>query len=152
MLGELKYRKQGQEIGDDNQELVIQLANYVREAFGYQPGRRFIHAFTFINERMCCWVFTRSGGIGSPLFRPNCTEGIQTFRRVFWGYLNNQGLGLAGVQNIMHHRPSLADISVYICRNHFFVHQRSSLGQQPVGMQQRPHLPTRRPTLVIHGY
>ncbi|KAF8241220.1 hypothetical protein K440DRAFT_609057 [Wilcoxina mikolae CBS 423.85] len=33
VLGELKYRKRGQEIGNNNPELVIQLANYVREAF-----------------------------------------------------------------------------------------------------------------------
>lgn len=88
-------------MGDDNSELVIQLANYVRETFGCQPGRRFIHAFTVINERMRCWVFTRSGGIGSPRFLLDSAEGIGIFRRVFSSYLNNQDLGLAGVQDIM---------------------------------------------------
>ncbi|KAF8241298.1 hypothetical protein K440DRAFT_665378 [Wilcoxina mikolae CBS 423.85] len=101
VLGELKYRKRGQEMGDDNSELVIQLANYVREAFGCQPGRRFVHSFTVVNERMRCWVFTRTGGIGSPHFRLNTKEGIGILRRVFSGYLNNQDLGLAGVQDIM---------------------------------------------------
>lgn len=100
-LGELKYRKRGQEMGDDNAGLVIQLANYVREVFGSQPGRRFVHAFTIVNERMRCWVFTRTGGVASPRFLLNTKSGLRIFRRVFLGYLNNLDLGLAGVEDFM---------------------------------------------------
>lgn len=49
-------------------EVVLQLACYVREVFGAQPTRRFVHAFTICRDMMRCWVFHRAGGVGSRAF------------------------------------------------------------------------------------
>jgi hypothetical protein len=97
VVGELKCQ---QDVGDLNRHIVIQLANYARETFGTQPGRRFVHAFTIINQKMRCWIFTRSGGVSSRSFALNTPEGLNIFCRVFVGYMrmNRHQLGLANFE------------------------------------------------------
>ncbi|KAF8538767.1 hypothetical protein BDD12DRAFT_884189 [Trichophaea hybrida] len=95
VLGELKQRQQN--ISDFNRGLVLQLANYVRTAFHSQPGRRFVHAFSLVNARMRCWVFTRAGGIASSSLNLDSTSDLEQFTRVFNAYLTNRDLGLAGI-------------------------------------------------------
>lgn len=58
--GELKRNTKQTETDE-----YIQLAGYVREVFGAQPTRRFVHAFLLRGTNMRCWVFHRAGGVGS---------------------------------------------------------------------------------------
>lgn len=114
VLGELKLRKPGTETGDFNKKLVVQLAGYVREVFASQPSRRFVHAFTLVNDRMRCWVFTRSGGVASPRITLSNPTEITIFRRVFWSYLQNADLGLAGGNDLQ--IPRLLEVAGTQCR------------------------------------
>ncbi|KAF8429921.1 hypothetical protein BGX38DRAFT_1232623, partial [Terfezia claveryi] len=63
---------------DLGKSLILQLARYVREAFGAQPGRRFMHAFTMYGERARFWMFDRVG-ISISVFYNISTEPGQNF-------------------------------------------------------------------------
>jgi hypothetical protein len=84
VVGELKNQKG---LSDLDPNLVIQISNYVRETFGTQPGRRYVHAFTIVNATMRCWMFTRSGGVASQSFDLDTQTGLDLFRRVIVGYM-----------------------------------------------------------------
>jgi hypothetical protein len=73
VVGELKDQ---QNMGYLSPKMVIQISNYVRETFGTQPGRRFLHAFTILSHKMRCWIFTRSGGVASKSFELNTENGL----------------------------------------------------------------------------
>ncbi|KAA8913959.1 hypothetical protein FN846DRAFT_7012 [Sphaerosporella brunnea] len=96
VVGELK---QQQGLNDISHDVIVQISNYVRETFGTQPGRRFVHAFSIINCKMRCWLFTRSGGVASRAFALDDPSGLSLFRRVFAGYLrmSRWDLGLANI-------------------------------------------------------
>jgi hypothetical protein len=47
---------------DGKAELYLQLASCVREVFGAQCGRRYVHAFSICGDRMRCYIFDRGGG------------------------------------------------------------------------------------------
>lgn len=63
---------------------VVELANYVRLLFQAQPYRRFVHAFTLGSDMMRCWIFHRSGALGSEHFSINSNP--QRFLSVIVGY------------------------------------------------------------------
>lgn len=105
VVGELKQRTIA--MRDLNKSLIVQLANYQRQVFAHQPGRRFAHGFTLVNDKMRCWVFTRSGGVVSPRLTLTDPNDLNIFCRVFYGYLHNSDLGLFG-----HDNPSLATLDV----------------------------------------
>jgi hypothetical protein len=46
---------------------VLQLANYVRDTFGTQPGRRQVHAFTLCQANMRLRTFYHAGAVGSTI-------------------------------------------------------------------------------------
>jgi hypothetical protein len=56
--GELKISP----LEDAKAELYVQLASYVREVFGAQCGRRYVHAFSICGDIMRCYIFDRGGG------------------------------------------------------------------------------------------
>ena len=62
-VGELKCNAKA----SDLDLTVLQLANYVREIFGTQPGRRQVHAFTLCRANMRLWTFDRAGAVGSTI-------------------------------------------------------------------------------------
>ena len=57
VLGELKSNLNQ----DLSKKLILQVARYVRETFGAQPGRRFVHAFTVCGHLARFWFFDRVG-------------------------------------------------------------------------------------------
>lgn len=135
----LTYRK----ISDDNPELVIRLASYARGAFGCQPGRRSIHAFTVANENallgVCsAWRYWMPTCLTQPHERrPGLSPCILRL-------LNNQDLGLAGVQDIT--------VLQTITCGRLSIQLRKPFFRPPavVTMQQSPHFPT--PILaLVHG-
>lgn len=63
---------------------VVELANYVRLIFLSQPYRRFVHAFTLGTDMMRCWIFHRSGALGSEQFSINAKP--ERFLSVVVGY------------------------------------------------------------------
>ena len=54
--GEFKYNSRE----DCSQRILIQLAGYVREVYGAQPGRMFVHAFTVCGSIVRFWLFDRA--------------------------------------------------------------------------------------------
>ncbi|RPB20402.1 hypothetical protein L211DRAFT_775192, partial [Terfezia boudieri ATCC MYA-4762] len=46
---------------DGAPDTVMQLAGYVREVFGAQVTRRFVHAFTICGPFLRCFLFDRAG-------------------------------------------------------------------------------------------
>jgi hypothetical protein len=46
---------------------IAQLANYVREIFGAQQTRMWVHGFTLCAEDFRAWIFDRDGGLGTKL-------------------------------------------------------------------------------------
>jgi hypothetical protein len=63
LVGELKSNPKD----SDNDDMLIQLANYARELFSAQPCRRWVHAFTLCGHYLRAWLFDRSGALGSTL-------------------------------------------------------------------------------------
>lgn len=63
---------------DGKAELYLQLASYVREVFGAQCGRRYIHAFSICGDIMRCYIFDRGGGSISHSF--SIGKNLNTFR------------------------------------------------------------------------
>lgn len=61
VIGELKKSR----ARPHSPEIVVELANYVRQIFIAQQRRRFVHAFTICGDQMRCWVFHRGGGFTS---------------------------------------------------------------------------------------
>jgi hypothetical protein len=47
---------------DGETEVYLRLASYVREVFGAQCGRRYVHAFSICGDIMRCYIFDRGGG------------------------------------------------------------------------------------------
>ncbi|KAL0631072.1 hypothetical protein Q9L58_010069 [Maublancomyces gigas] len=80
VVGELK-EAQGP---NTSAELLVQLAGYVREIFGSQHTRRFVHAFTLTRQHLRCWVFHRGGGFGSE--RISINKEPRTFVNIMVGY------------------------------------------------------------------
>jgi hypothetical protein len=46
---------------------VAQLANYIREIFGSQQTRMWVHGFTLCGDEFRAWLFDRAGGLGTRL-------------------------------------------------------------------------------------
>lgn len=46
---------------------IAQLANYVREIFGAQQTRMWVHGFTLCGQDFRVWIFDRDGGLGTKL-------------------------------------------------------------------------------------
>lgn len=80
VVGELKQNRGP----NANSDLLIQLAGYIREIFGCQPNRRFVHAFTLTKQYLRCWIFHRGGGFGSELI--NINNDPKIFVDLFVGY------------------------------------------------------------------
>ena len=53
---------------DRSIKTLVQLAGYVREVFGSQPGRRFVPGFTICGSIMRLWMVDRSGAYSSEKF------------------------------------------------------------------------------------
>ncbi|KAF8416442.1 hypothetical protein EV426DRAFT_626679 [Tirmania nivea] len=73
---------------DCTSDTIVQLAGYVREVFGSQVNRRFIHAFTICGSMFRCYLFDRSGGSISDRFdirKNGKTENL--FVRILLGYV-----------------------------------------------------------------
>ncbi|KAA8906865.1 hypothetical protein FN846DRAFT_778048 [Sphaerosporella brunnea] len=80
VVGELKCNP-----SESNKDgTLMQLANYAREVFGAQPGRRWLHAFTLCGSNLRAWLFDRSGAIGSQLVNMNAQPLM--FLRIVCGY------------------------------------------------------------------
>ncbi|KAF8244626.1 hypothetical protein K440DRAFT_663372 [Wilcoxina mikolae CBS 423.85] len=80
VVGELKSNTK-----ESNKDgTIVQLANYVREVFGAQPSRRWVHAFTLCGHYLRAWLFDRSGAMGSELI--DIHEEPKSFLRVICGY------------------------------------------------------------------
>ncbi|KAA8912538.1 hypothetical protein FN846DRAFT_773185 [Sphaerosporella brunnea] len=80
VVGELKCNP----IESNKDGTLMQLANYAREVFGAQPGRRWLHAFTLCGSNIRAWLFDRSGAIGSELVNMNAQPLV--FLRIICGY------------------------------------------------------------------
>jgi hypothetical protein len=80
IVGELKSNPDE----SNKKSTIVQLANYVRELFGAQPCRRWVHAFTLCGQHLRAWLFDRSGAIGSALIDINADP--VSFLRVVCGY------------------------------------------------------------------
>lgn len=116
-------------------ELVLQLACYVREVFGAQPTRRFVHAFTICRDLMRCWVFHRAGGFGSVAFE--IKREPERFLTVVLAYSKMDATELGFDPTIVLSRESVGDE----CRPSFIT---VSL---PNGDMERIEL---HPTLLFH--
>ena len=62
VLGEFKSNANE----DFSQDILLQLASYVRKVYGAQPGRRFVHAFTICGNILRFYLFDRAGVSISP--------------------------------------------------------------------------------------
>ena len=83
VCGELKSN----ENEDCTPDTVIQLAGYVREVFGSQVGRRFVHAFTICGDKMRCYLFDRAGVSSSEAFRITKNEKtLRLFSHIMYCY------------------------------------------------------------------
>jgi hypothetical protein len=94
VVGELKHEKG---LGDLNPRVVIQTASYALEVFSTQPGRRFVHTFTVINNWMRCWIFTRGCAVASPRINLTDQDHVPVFKRIFSTYMtmSTESLGMA---------------------------------------------------------
>ncbi|QSZ29959.1 hypothetical protein DSL72_004477 [Monilinia vaccinii-corymbosi] len=81
-------------IEDHSQSTLLQLADYAREAFGSQPGRRFVPGFTICGSWMRLWIFDRSGPYSSEKF--DIHQEPERFVRIISGYalMSDSELGL----------------------------------------------------------
>ncbi|KAF8246434.1 hypothetical protein K440DRAFT_504515, partial [Wilcoxina mikolae CBS 423.85] len=80
LAGELKQSNKY----SDYDSTVVQLANYVREIFGSQPTRMWVHGFTLCGDEFRAWLFDRAGGVGTRLVNVNKEPSI--FIKVVVGY------------------------------------------------------------------
>lgn len=90
--GELKASP----IKDGSPDTIVQLAGYVREVFGAQVNRRFVHGFTICGSLFRCYLFDRSGVSISNRF--NIRKNTKTHNlliRILSGYstMSEQQLG-----------------------------------------------------------
>ncbi|KAF8539849.1 hypothetical protein BDD12DRAFT_674493, partial [Trichophaea hybrida] len=63
---------------------ILQLSNYVREIFGAQPGRRWVHGYTLCGCHLCVWLFDRAVATGSTSI--NIHQQPKLFLKVICGY------------------------------------------------------------------
>ena len=75
-------------------ETILQLARYVREIFGAQPGRRFVHAFTVCGHRARFWFFDRVGVSISTVHNISSTQGQKSFMHGLLSYMKMSALQL----------------------------------------------------------
>jgi len=80
VVGELKSNQDQASLD----KTIIQLSNYVREVFGAQPGRRWVHGFTLCGCYMRVWLFDRAGATGSTSI--NIHQQPRLFLKVICGY------------------------------------------------------------------
>ncbi|TGZ79883.1 hypothetical protein EX30DRAFT_349851 [Ascodesmis nigricans] len=86
VVGELK--ENAGESGSQRQadrKMVLTIAHRVREIFGTQPGRRYVHAFSLCESLLRCFLFDRSGVVASEHF--NIHSKPELVVRVFAAYL-----------------------------------------------------------------
>ncbi|KAI1987116.1 hypothetical protein LOZ53_004446 [Ophidiomyces ophidiicola] len=88
VVGELKqsnYNKKG---------TILQMERYVRDVFGAQPTRPFVHSFTLCGTEMEMWVTDRSGPYSSGSF--DIRNESERFFRAIIGYtlMSDEELGL----------------------------------------------------------
>ena len=69
---------------DRSIKTLVQLAGYVREVFGSQPGRRFVPGFTICGSIMRLWMVDRSGAYSSEKF--DIHKEPERFVKVIAGY------------------------------------------------------------------
>jgi len=75
----------GKDCGSDT---IVQLAGYVREVFGAQVNRRFVHAFTICGPVFRCYFFDRSGvSISDRLDIRKNEKTENLFVRILLGYI-----------------------------------------------------------------
>jgi len=80
---------------DCTSDTIVQLASYVREVFGAQFNRRFVHAFTICGPYFRCYLFDRAGVSISQ--RLSITKNVRTqalFARILVGYMDMSAQGL----------------------------------------------------------
>ena len=85
---------------DANGDTIIQLATYVREIFGAQLTRRFVHAFTICGTILRCYLFDRAGVSISEMIdirKNNRTE--ELFIRILESYVSMDPAQLGFDQN-----------------------------------------------------
>ncbi|KAA8898300.1 hypothetical protein FN846DRAFT_765161, partial [Sphaerosporella brunnea] len=80
VIGELKANPEK----SDNDSTVVQVANYVREVFGNQPGRRWVMCFTLCGKELRIWQFDRGGAVGSTII--NIDVEWKLFLRTFFSF------------------------------------------------------------------
>ncbi|TGZ79089.1 hypothetical protein EX30DRAFT_350598 [Ascodesmis nigricans] len=86
IIGELK--QSASESGSQHRadrKMVLTIAHRVREIFGTQPGRRYVHAFSLCGSLLRCFLFDRSGVFASEHFDIHSKPEITV--RVFAAYL-----------------------------------------------------------------
>lgn len=86
IVGELKKNasKSGPEHRADY-KMVLTIAQRVREIFGTQPGRRYVHAFSLCGSLLRCFIFDRSGVVASEDFDIHSNPELTV--RIFYAYL-----------------------------------------------------------------
>ena len=90
----------------DERKGFVQLVGYVREIFGAQPGRRFVHGFSLYGDCMRCWVFDRVGAVGSEIFSINNSP--ELFCRTIAAYttMNLEELGFDTTMKVLEYNTS----------------------------------------------
>ncbi|TGZ77319.1 hypothetical protein EX30DRAFT_205453 [Ascodesmis nigricans] len=86
VVGELKQNAgtSGSQHQADH-KMVLTIAHRVREIFGTQPGRRYVHAFSLCGSLLRCFLFDRSGVFASEHFDIHSKPELTV--RVFAAYL-----------------------------------------------------------------
>ncbi|KAI5790696.1 hypothetical protein DFH27DRAFT_570996 [Peziza echinospora] len=86
IVGELKknFRESGPE-RRAHSKMVLTISHRVREIFGTQPGRRYVHAFSLCGSLLRCFLFDRSGVVASEHFNIHSKPELTV--RVFHAYL-----------------------------------------------------------------
>ena len=74
---------------DCTSDTIVQLASYVREVFGAQFNRRFVHAFTICGPYFRCYLFDRAGvSISRRLCITKNDRTQALFARILVGYMD----------------------------------------------------------------
>ncbi|KAA8910298.1 hypothetical protein FN846DRAFT_775348 [Sphaerosporella brunnea] len=95
VVGELKRNPKE----SNDEDTLVQLANYVREVLGAQPCRRSVHAFTLCGQHLRAWLFDRSGAIGGRQVDINAEPLL--FLRIICGYANMDATQVGFDQSIL---------------------------------------------------
>ena len=67
---------------------MIQLGSYVREVFGVQPTRLFVHAFSVYGYSARLWMFDRAGVSASKVMDLSEEVDQKHFICALFGYIN----------------------------------------------------------------